>query len=54
MTDLEKLKLQAFELMREMGTLQNQFKQKDDSLKQIQKQIEELESLDKKNEDIIQ
>ena len=49
MTDLEKLKLQAFEIMREMGILQNQFKQKNESLAQIQKQIEELESLDNKN-----
>ena len=49
MTELEKLKLQAFEIMREMGVLQNQFKQKNESLAQIQKRIEELESLDNKN-----
>jgi len=47
MTELEKLKLQAFEIMREMGVLQNQFKQKNELLTQIQKKIEELESLDK-------
>ena len=47
MTELEKLKLQAFELMREMGILQGQFKQKNELLTQIQKKIEELESLDK-------
>ena len=47
MTELEKLKVQAFEIMREMGVLQAQFKQKNESLAQIQKQIEEMESLDK-------
>ena len=47
MTELEKLKLQAFEIMREMSILQSQFKQKNESLTQIQKQIEELEKLDK-------
>ena len=44
MTELEKLKLQAFEIMRGMGILQNQFKQKNDLLNQIQKKIEELEN----------